>query len=239
MPSFRPLRSLFALLCLTGSIALLAGGVTPLGAQTLPGMPAPGTGSDAGPDGTDAETSPQGAPLDAEEPVPPEHRTPRATMMSFLGAFYVEDGIRQAVDALDLTDVPEAIRSVKGPELAVQLKEVLDRTRRIEPEEIPDDPSAPPYVFLTHETGQVVIGRQPDGEWLFTRATVATIPELFRALEGEKVVEGVRPASHALSPGLWLRSKMPRSLLEAVFLLEIWQWLGPPLAQAPHRAGRR
>ena len=33
-------------------------------------------------------------------------------------------------------------------------------------------------------------------------------------------------ASEALSPGLWLRSKMPRRCCAPIFILEIWQWLG-------------
>lgn len=231
MSTSRPLtlKHLFARLCLTGWLALLAG-VAPAVAQGLPGTTAPGPGGGSPPEGTEAEAGETGAPLapfnGGGQHVPREHRTPRATMMTFLGAFYEDDGMQQAVDTLDLSDVPEAVRSVKGPELAVQLKEVLDRTRRIEPDEIPDDPSAPPYVFLTHEAGRVVIDRQPDGEWLFSAETVADVPGLFRALEEQDVVEGVRPASHALSPGLWMRSKMPRSLLRTVFLLELWQWLG-------------
>lgn len=147
--------------------------------------------------------------------------------MSFLEAFYVEEGgMDQAVSALDLSEVPDAVRPVKGPELAVQLKEILDRTRRIEPEEIPDAPDAEPYVFLRHEAGDVSIERTPSGEWLFSAETVEAIPDLFRAVEDQEIVEGVRPASHALSPGLWLRSKVPRSLHRTFFLLEIWQWLG-------------
>jgi len=163
----------------------------------------------------------------SERNVPPAHRTPRSTMMSFLGAFYEDDGMDQAVAALDLSEVPEDLRSVKGPELAVQLKDVLDRTRLIDPEEIPDAPEADPYVFLSHPAGDVVIDRTDTGEWLFTAQTVAAIPDLFRALEDQEVVEGVeRQASETASPGLWLRSKMPSSLRRTAFILEAWQWLG-------------
>jgi MscS family membrane protein len=173
----------------------------------------------------EAEPASSPAPTAVERPVPPEHRTARATMMSFLEAFYRTDGMDQAVAALDLSEVPEDLRAVEGPELAVQLKDVLDRTRLIDPEQVPDDPDGDPYVFLSHPAGDVVIDREANGEWLFTAATVEAIPDLFRALEGEEVVEGVEPASHAVSPGLWLRSKMPPSLRRAAFILEAWQWL--------------
>jgi MscS family membrane protein len=164
---------------------------------------------------------------DAAREVPAAHRTPRATMMSFLEAFYEDDGMGQAVSALDLSQVPEDLRALKGPELAVQLKDVLDRTRLIDPEEIPDAPDAGPYAFLSHPAGDVVIDRAAAGEWLFTAETVAAVPDLFRALEDEEVVEGVdQIAPQAASPGLWLRAKMPSSLRRTAFILEAWQWLG-------------
>jgi len=186
-------------------------------------LPAQPEGQVAAPSGESAAASGDRA----DQQVPSEHRTPRATMMSFLGAFYDDGGgIDQAVSALDLSDVPEAVRSVKGPELAVQLKNILDRTELIDPETIPDDPDAKRYVFLTAPEGDVVIRRRPSGEWLFSPATVEAIPGLFRSVENKQVVEGVQVASESLSPGLWLRSKMPRSLLRTVFILELWQWLG-------------
>ncbi|MGD2115503.1 MAG: mechanosensitive ion channel family protein, partial [Acidobacteriota bacterium] len=215
-------------LILALALALTAGlSTAPAGAQVTA---QPGAGSTGqAPAGSTPPADPAaGQEAGSEpEPVPPERRTPRATMMSFLEAFYQEEGgIEQAVAALDLSEVPEAVQPVKGPELAVQLKEILDRTRLIDPEEIPDRPDADPYVFLSLPAGDVTIDRGERGEWLFTAGTVAAIPDLFRALEDEEVVEGVRPASHSLSPGLWLRSKVPRSLHRAVFLLELWQWLG-------------
>lgn len=221
------------LLCLAVPL-LLSEGAVPCRGQVAPTTPAPQAPA---PDGAAArpaagsEGAGDGATSDADAPqedqVPPEHRTPRRTMMSFLEGFYTEEGsLTQAVSALDLSEIPDAVRPVKGPELAVQLKEILDRTRLVEPEEIPNEPDAEPYVFLRHDVGDVVIERTPRGEWLFSADTVEVIPDLFRALEDREVVEGVRPASHALSPGLWMRSKMPRSLHRTFFLLEIWQWLG-------------
>jgi MscS family membrane protein len=184
------------------------------------------------------------APLAAQDPaesaagsppreIPADHRSPRATMTSFLEAFYQEGGMERAVAALDLSEVPEDLRPVKGPELAVQLKEVLDRTRLIEPEEIPDEPDAAPYVVLSRPEGDVVIDRNEAGEWRFTAETVDRVPGLFHAVEGQAVVAGLdedarigEVARADVSPGFWLRSKVPRSLRRTAFILEAWQWLG-------------
>lgn len=176
-----------------------------------------------------AEEAAEPARRAAGRAVPADRASPRATMMSFLEAFYEEDGLDRAVAALDLSELPEDLRRSQGPELAVQLKEVLDRTRLIDPEEIPDDPDADPYVFLSHPVGDVVIDRGENREWRFTAGTVAAIPGLYRALESEEVVEGIDESariSQSVSPGLWLRSKMPRSLRATTFILESWQWLG-------------
>jgi MscS family membrane protein len=228
MPRPRTRRSPSVLPCLAAWIALWTGlaiAPVPSSAQVPPPQPA-GQASES-PSPAEPGTEAGAGSASEAEPVPPEHRTPRATMMSFLEAFYQDEGgIEQAVDALDLSAVPDAVRSVKGPELAVQLKEILDRTRLIDPEEIPDRPDAEPYIFLDHPAGEVKIEPDDRGEWRFGAETVAAIPDLFRALEDQEVVEGVRPASHSLSPGLWLRSKMPRSLHRTFFLLELWQWLG-------------
>jgi MscS family membrane protein len=154
-------------------------------------------------------------------------------MMSFLEAFYQEGGMERAVAALDLSEVPADLRPVKGPELAVQLKEVLDRTRLIDPEEIPDAADAAPYVFLSLPEGDVVIDRNDAGEWLFTAETVDSLPGLFQTLEGREVVAGLDEEARIgevgradVSPGFWLRSKVPESLRRTTFILEAWQWLG-------------
>lgn len=213
-PSRPPLRAPRLLLVCLAALApwLLLGSATPLGAQA----PAP--------------ESEAPAPPAAPREVPADRATPRATMMGFLEAFYEEGGMERAVAALDLSRVPDDLRAVKGPELAVQLKEVLDRTRLIDPEEIPDDPAGAPYVFLSRPEGDVVIDRLPNGEWRFTAATVEAVPDLFHAVEHDEVVAGLeeerRIALGDVSPGFWMRSKVPPSLRRTTFILEAWQWLG-------------
>ncbi len=222
-PSRPPLRAPRRLLHV--SLAALAlwlfvGSASPLGAQAPTQLPAQAE--------AESESPPPAAR--APGPAPAERAPPRATMVGFLEAFYEEGGMERAVAALDLSELPEDLRAVKGPELAVQLKEVLDRTRLIDPEEIPDDPAAAPYVFLSRPEGDVVIDRRPNGEWRFTAATVEAIPDLFQAVEGDEVVAGLdeetRIARADVSPGFWLRSKVPPSLRRTTFILEAWQWLG-------------
>jgi MscS family membrane protein len=162
-------------------------------------------------------------------PVPSAHASARATMRTFLEAFYVdgEPDLATAAACLDLSGLPAEVRQLKGRELASTLKQVLDRSRLVRFEEIPDDPEGPPYVFLRRGEGEVVIERTAGGEWLFNSSTVSSLDDLHRALEGREVVEGVeRQGPEAVSLGTWLRGLMPPSLRSKVLFLEGWQWLG-------------
>lgn len=160
--------------------------------------------------------------------VPEAHRSARATMRSFLAAFdpAIEGGVQldEATACLDLSDLPPSLAGNQGGNLATQLKDVIDRTVYVVFEEIPDDPQGEPFVFLDHAEGRIVIAPNDQGEWLFSPATVATIPELWQATQTQELVEGVTEAPRTLP--LWLRAQMPEALQQRVFLLEHWQWIG-------------
>ncbi len=156
---------------------------------------------------------------------------PRAAMEHFLRSVNdVARGDRSRIDdavaCLDLSNVPAAIRAERGPDLAVKLKEVIDRTRYVVLEEIPADPNASPYVFLRQAEGEIVIARSGDGAWRFTRRTIDSVPSLLDSLEDRKRVEGAVAAPIGISPGLWLQSKVPSTLRTERLWLEDWQWIG-------------
>jgi len=161
--------------------------------------------------------------------VPADYASARATMQTFLEAFYAdgEPLLDTAAACMDLSGLPAELRTGRGRELAVELKHVLDRTRYVSFEEIPDRAEDPPYVFLRTAEGEVVVARQPDGRWLFTADTVASVDELYRATRGREVVDGVqRQAPEAVTVSMRLREAIPDLLRGRVFLLESWQWLG-------------
>ena len=152
----------------------------------------------------------------------------RQAMRAFLEAFYREDGpdLDAAVECMDLSELPSEARAVRGRELAVELKDVIDRTRLVDFERIPDAPDGPPFVFLRRTEGEVVIAPIPDRGWLFTADTVRSLDALTRALASKRVVEGVEPVSRALTPATWVRSVVPEALRQRIVFLEGWQWLG-------------
>ncbi len=157
-----------------------------------------------------------------------EHHSPRATLSTFLEAFYEETvDLEQAAGCLDLGNLPSEIRGIKGRELAAELKDVLDRTVFVDLEEVPDEASGPPYIVLRGAEGEVALARSASGEWLFSAATIASLDALHAAVKDRGVVAGVdRLAPEAVTPGTWLRAQVPDTLRGRVLFLEGWQWLG-------------
>ena len=84
--------------------------------------------------------------------VPETLGSPRATMPSFLHAVNdIKRGhpqrIEDAVATLGLSEVNLMVRTERGRDLAWELLEVMDRTRAVDLEQVPERRSGEPYVF--------------------------------------------------------------------------------------------
>lgn len=171
--------------------------------------------------------------VSAPSEVPPEHRSARATMETFLKAAGKGD-LQSASRCLDLSEVSAATRDEMGNQLAAKLKYVMDRIAFVVLVEIPDDPRGKPFNWHVDEHGRIVLARQESGErageWLFTTGTVASIESLFKAYEGAPLVEGLQGTRFWTSPSLWLRGRIPPILKGKWVWVEHWQWLGLALA---------
>lgn len=167
--------------------------------------------------------------------VPPEYRSARATMRTFLQAFDPQyqrpgtDPLAAAAACLDLSEIPEDVRGVRGPELALDLKDILDRTVLIDFATISDEAEGLAYHLQAHppklgKPGVVMIAPDKNGIWLFESATVAAIPGMLRDVASREKVEGVITEGPR-TVSRWLRDAVPAPLREVGFLLEHWQWL--------------
>ena len=103
--------------------------------------------------------------------------------------------LADALEYLDLDNVPLADRGPLGGKLAAKLEAVL-RKLPIDLSAVPDDWNAPPQVLGEAQGMRVEILRQRDGCWRFSEATVAHIPEMFDKLAGSPARAGTR-----LAPG--------------------------------------
>ncbi len=220
MSAHRIARPFVVLLALC--VGLVAAG--PVAARPAPRPPVQVPGAQVAPD---QEAAP------AEDPgavVPPERSTARKTAETFLAAMNdVADGLADrlgdAVACLDLSGINEIIREERGPGLAIDLKEVLDRLGRVDTWRLPDVPDASPYVLHRRPEGRIVLERADTGEWLFAQETVAALPALLEAVEDLDRVVG-HAIEHPLLSAQWIRGRVPAALRERAFLLAHWQWVG-------------
>ena len=83
---------------------------------------------------------------------------------------------------------PAVARERKGRELAVQLKDVIDRIAYVQFDEIPDAPEGSEYVWYRDPAaGPVAITRGDDGGWRFAARTISALPALLEMVEGRQV----------------------------------------------------
>jgi len=180
-----------------------------------PVSPAAPPASGAGP----SAPSPLPAPVDELG-----RGTPQDSVRGFLEATTLRN-YKRASSYLDLRRVPAAERATRGPELAHQLRVVLDNTV-FDLGTLSDDPEGRPETGLPKsrqlvgrvETGKgtfsVLLDRVPrdDGVpiWQFSNVIVAQTPELYRELSYGIVGE-----------------RLPTFLVETrLFRLALWQWIG-------------
>ncbi|MCP5142394.1 MAG: mechanosensitive ion channel family protein [Gammaproteobacteria bacterium] len=161
---------------------------------------------------------------------PAELASPRTTMAAFLHAMNdIGRGqparIADAMSTLDLSEVSALVRRERGEDLAWMLLDVLDRTRLIDLDRVPEHSSTGAWTFERYRAGSIVIERQEDGAWRFSRRSIAALPAI-----SEEVAERARvvasDASRSHQPlHLRIRDAMPASLKATPFFLENWRWL--------------
>jgi len=182
--------------------------------STLPTLPSLSSTLSAAP----VAPAPQGKA--AKKPVG-ELGSPRSAVRFFIDSCREGKYVR-ASRVLDLRSISAKNRKEKGAELARRLKLVLDQKIWFDFETISDDPAGNPRDGRNLETIGVIRLKGKDislrlirtrGKWRFSQATVAAVPDLYRAY------------------GLgFIESRLPRALRETRFWeMKAWQWLGLPL----------
>lgn len=116
-------------------------------------------------------------------------QNPRDTMLAFLRGMADWDGHGRelAMSTLDLTGIPELLRSTSGELSAQYLRRVLDHIGLVGLQSIPNDGSSRvPYVHFVQGDRAIVIapsGPAADAPWKFTTQTVKDARELYLVTE--------------------------------------------------------
>ena len=122
------------------------------------------------------------------EDVPAHLGSPRALLQGFFrtmeGADANDAKLADALEYLDLDNVPLADRAAQGGKLAIKLDAILRRLP-LDLSAIPNDWNAAQQVLGEAQGVRIEIVRQRDGSWSFSEATVAHVPEMFDKLAGK------------------------------------------------------
>ncbi len=156
--------------------------------------------------------------------------SPRETLRTFLGAMNDikrgdQERLQDALETLDLSEVNPLVRRERGESLAWQLLEIMDRTRRVDLEQVPVEPETGEWIFAEYEQGVLRLQRGDDGRWLFDASTLRQVPAIFSAVSHRETVQGVESNDAHLPWEIRLQRMMPEVLRHEVFLLENWRWV--------------
>lgn len=184
----------------------------------------------------------QGRPPEMLDPnLAAEFSSPRATFSTFFEAF-ARDDLEGAAECIDLRSVPYVARKEIGQEMAVKIKQILDRSRLVLLQELPGASTGDPYFAMREPEGVIELARQPSGErrgeWLFSRATVKSLERLHDkyahqppSKEVTAFKEFKMDAPFLGAPGAWLSVRTPdwlrRSLVDTRLVrVKLYQVLG-------------
>jgi MscS family membrane protein len=161
--------------------------------------------------------------------------SPRATLMTFMGAYQNGSDRRDALECLDLSHLPDDVRKAAGSTYALKLKGLLDRMWYVQYEDVSDDPDADDLRLNEYaielegadrdDAARIVIARDPAGLWRFTSDTVRAIDQLWIRWQQRPVLAGVTAAPPAIFTPLWLEQLFPPDLRQTRFLLADYQWI--------------
>lgn len=126
-------------------------------------------------------------------------QNPRDTLRAFLVGMRTWDsgGEALALSTIDLSTIPEVLRSTEGTIAAQYLIRIIDQVGHRTLQNVPNSGvSREPFVLFELPAGSVVIepvGNGKDTRWQFSAETVRQLRTLYRAVEQ-------LPANHALDP---------------------------------------
>lgn len=158
-------------------------------------------------------------------------RSPRATIATFLAAMDPSDGeveMARAIKTMDISDIPEIVKSERSEELAVKLYAVLDHIG-FTPGKAPSSTGLD-ALELTQIGGTGLYMEKSGPNWRFSKVTVNDIPAMFREIEPHISKKDMRELADATNTWLTIRTYIPESLKDTTLLIEDWQWIAGLLA---------
>ena len=162
---------------------------------------------------------------------------PRQALRSFLKAAEAgldgdAEALANAIEGLDLSQVPQPLQKAQGPAAVTQLYTLLTHEVVKLPafSEIPDAPKGPDVVLYESPKGRgAVTLARIRGEWRFDAATVGALADMLDEVSARQQIRETKAKiqqEREQSVADWVREKVPTTLRGRAFLLEYWQWGG-------------
>jgi MscS family membrane protein len=124
--------------------------------------------------------------------IPAHLGSPRAALQGFFRVMDAADAndarLVEALEYLDLSELPLSDRATGGGKLAAKLEAVL-RKLPLDLSTVADTWNAQPLILGEVQGVRVEVLRQRDGCWRFSKGTVARLPEMFEKLAGKTRAE--------------------------------------------------
>lgn len=158
-------------------------------------------------------------------------KSPRSTVATFLAAMDPSDGdieMARATKALDTSEIPELVRTERAEELAVKLYAILT-FKNISASKAPYAPTED-AIQLADVAGLGIHLERSGPNWIFSKATVANVPQIFREIEPRLSKREMRELADASNTWLLVRTYIPERLKGTTFLVEDWQWIAAAIA---------
>ncbi len=156
--------------------------------------------------------------------------SPQETMETFITAMQSasqgkEEYIARAVSTLGIIHINELIRKSKGKELAITLWSIMRRSKTALPSSINVNRAGGQYVVANYTQGDILIIKQPNGNWLFSKDTIDYLPAILDDLLSKPAEYNAKDIEKSLPFYIDIRSQLPFAFKQG-FLLEYWQWFG-------------
>ena len=167
---------------------------------------------------------------------------PRDTMRSYMDAMKdykqgmetrnkpLKKRLKDATRCLNLEDTPFVLREEKGEEIAILLKEVIDRIIVIDFEKIPEDTGGigNPLLRWRLKGTEITISRVESGdhagEYLFSKETVYRAKEFYNIVKHIPYLPGSGGGAYHKDP--WLEKVLPDWARKKWLFFPNWQWIG-------------
>lgn len=163
--------------------------------------------------------------------------SPRATFKTFLKSMVdvkenrqVDEAYARAATTLDLSWIDSAARKEAARKSSEALVGVFDKLERIDYAKIPESVDGDYWIYDKRSAGpeaaqeSVEISlRKKEGDWLFSKETVLSLPLYTEELRDRAIVQGVTELS------TWkeaLREWLPEWSKDKSLILALWQWIG-------------